>query len=138
MRKIKLLSNFFLLALFLLAGCSSKPKLFPNDHLISTGEEQTRKDIDECLQLADTYADNSQAYKDAALNTTKGAVIGSAAGAVGGAIAHQAGRGTAIGAASGAVAALLSELFKLGETSPTYKSFAEYCLQKKGYQVAGW
>lgn len=129
--------SYFIIA-FLLTGCSAKPKLLPNPHLIAVGKGQSEKDIQECIELADAYSDNSAVYKEAAIETTKGAVIGSAAGAVGGAIAGSVGRGTAIGAASGAVAALLNELFTIGEKDPTYRQFAEYCLSKKGYEVGGW
>ena len=121
-----------------LTACSATPKLYPNAHLIAVGKGQSEKDVNECLELADQYTDNSAAYREAAINTAKGTVAGTAAGAVGGAIAHEAGRGTAIGAATGAVGALVIELFKLGETDPSYKSFTEYCLSKKGYEVVGW
>lgn len=127
-----------LLILLGLSACSTKPKLLPNDHLIKVGKLQSEADVQECLDLADSYASDSKRWQEVAGETAKSAVIGSAAGAVGGAIVHNAGRGVAVGAATAAVATLLYELTSLGESDPTYKRFVEFCLDKKGYDVAGW
>lgn len=122
----------------LTAGCSTSPKLLPNDHLLKVGKEQSDKDIQDCLTLADTYSSDPTRWKEIAGSTAKAAVIGSAAGAVGGAIVNNAGRGTAIGAATAAVTALLYELSALGDADPSYKSFVEYCLKKRGYETSNW
>ncbi|MCO6430657.1 MAG: hypothetical protein J5J00_07325 [Deltaproteobacteria bacterium] len=140
MTKLRPTPAGFLLLMFLLslAACSTRPKLLPNDQLLRTKKEVVDADVNECLELAETYSGDPDKWKEVAGTTAKSAVIGSAAGAVGGAIAGSAGRGTAIGAASAAVAALLHELYSLGEHDPSYRQFAEYCLTKKGYEVAGW
>jgi hypothetical protein len=119
-------------------GCSTRPKLLPNDQLLSAGKTQSEKDVNECLALADTYAKDSAKWKDVAGNTAKAGVLGAAGGAVGGAIVHNAGKGVAVGSASAAVVSLLNDLISSGESDPTYKNFADYCLRKKGYEVAGW
>ena len=119
----------------ILSSCSYQPKLLPNDHLLQVGKDQSQKDITECLELAKLYGQDAEKWQEVAKQTAKGSVIGAAAGAVGGAIVHSAGRGVAIGAASGAVAALVNELFKLGEGDPTEQRFTDYCLEKRGYAV---
>ena len=132
-----LMLTLFALPMCLIA-CSSRPKLLPNDVVLKSSKAQVDKDIDECLELADTYADDYDKLKTTVENTAKASVAGAAAGAVGGAIVGNAGRGTAVGAASAAVFALLNELYTLGDKDPTYQRFAEYCLIKRGYEIAGW
>ena len=124
--------------LLTLAACTVKPKLLPNATLIANGPGKADQDIEYCIDLADTYSGSPGKWQEGLQNTAKASVIGSAAGAVGGAIVHSAGQGTAIGAASAAVASILNELYSIGEPNPTYKRFVEYCLTKMGYEVAGW
>lgn len=121
--------------LLALAACSYHPEILPNDHLMSVSKEQSEKDIKECTELADTYDRDSEEWKRVAKTTAVGAVAGTAAGAVGGAIVSNAGRGAGIGAATGAVAAIVTELFRLGESDPSEKRFIDYCLEKRGYRV---
>lgn len=43
---VKILVVFMLLSLL---GCSSRPKLYPNDKLQAVGKQVAKKDIDQCL-----------------------------------------------------------------------------------------
>lgn len=129
------------------AGCSpqsnpfvatSRPQLFPNDHLRSVGAGRADADVNDCLALADQYSEDPAKWQEALKGTAKGAVAGTAVGAVGGAVFSKAGRGAGAGAAVGGMLGLLNELDGLSERSPSYQRFTEYCLQKKGYEIVGW
>ena len=126
------------LSFFIICACSARPKLLPNDALLNTDRAVVDSDVDYCMELADSYSGNRSKWRSGIGNTAKAATIGTAAGAVGGAIVHSAGKGAAVGAAGAAVASILNELYSIGEPDPTYKRFVEFCLTKKGYQVGGW
>jgi hypothetical protein len=143
-RKEKLMTNLHrvltTIAIICITACSTKksPNFYPNDKLREVSVETTKEDTKECMALADDYVKSPEKYKEVAGSTAKAGVIGSAAGAVGGAIVGNAGRGTAVGAASGAVVALLQGLWKIGDRDPSYERFVEHCLQEKGYKIYGW
>lgn len=124
-----------------LAGCASTmPILYPNEHFRAVGKEAAQRDIDACIEMAESAgvtASTSSAGR-AAANTAGGAAVGAASGAVGGAIVGSAGTGSAIGAASGATAAFLRWLFSKPQRSPTFENFVNQCLFERGYQPVGW
>jgi len=122
----------------LISGCTVKPALYPNEHLIDVGKEQADKDIRACMALAEKYEVNADQGKTLAKDTAIGAGGGAVAGAVGGAISGNVGTGIATGAASGAALGLFYGLFKTAEPSPAYKNFVNKCLKEKGYEVVGW
>ncbi len=117
---------------------SSRPQLYPNKYLSEVGPSQANRDIDTCMSMADQYVQNPSKWRSAAIGTAKGAVVGTAAGAVAGTIFGRTGRGTAAGAAVGGIAGLANEFNTMGERSPSYERFTEYCLQKQGYEIVGW
>ncbi len=123
----------------LAAGCATKrPVLYPNSHLQQVGEAASKRDIDECMQLASSADLEKSKAGETAKSTATGAAVGGAAGAAGGAIMGSAGRGAGAGAAVGAVGGLARGLFSASEPDPLYKSYVNTCLRERGYQTIGW
>ena len=122
-------------------GCaaSSKPTLYPNDHLTSQSKSEVDADIKYCQDLADNYVKDPNKYQGLATTGITAGAIGAGAGALGGVIVgSNVGRATGAGAAVAAVVAIANELINKGDHSPSYQSFANHCLAKKGYKVTGW
>jgi hypothetical protein len=122
-----------------LGGCASaeRPVLYPNAHLQSVGDAVAQHDIDQCLQLADNSGlprTNNQILKHGAEGTAVGAAAGSAGTLVSG---GNVGAGAATGAAIGAAAGAAHGAFR-NDANPTYRNFAQHCLQDRGYDVIGW
>jgi uncharacterized protein YcfJ len=123
------------------SGCSApKPVLYPNAHYRQVGEAGAEQDIAECGELAkQAGARPSQGKTEqVAGGTVAGGVVGSAAGAVGGAVVGHPGRGAMIGAASGATGGFLRGLFRKSPPSEAYKQFVNRCLRERGYDPVGW
>ncbi|MCB9724108.1 MAG: hypothetical protein H6748_08700 [Spirochaetaceae bacterium] len=126
------------IALVLLAGCAKRPVLYPNDHLEEVGVEASRRDIDECMALAEAAdLDRNQAL-EAGKRTAGGAAVGGASGAVAGAFTGRPGFGAAFGAAMGAVGGFFSWLFGASEPDPIFVRYVDTCLAERGYQSIGW
>src|SRR6185503_1551537 len=71
-----------LLAASLAAGCASpRPKFYPDEHLKAAGDEQAKKDADECLAKAKAYIKEHPAQQ-VAKKTGFAAFTGAAIGAV--------------------------------------------------------
>jgi hypothetical protein len=102
------------------------------------GEAASKRDIDECMQLASSADLEKSKAGETAKSTATGAAVGGAAGAAGGAIMGSAGRGAGAGAAVGAVGGLAGGLFSASEPDPLYKSYVNTCLRERGYQTIGW
>jgi len=130
---------FTVIAIFaLLWGCTTPgPVLYPNDHLKKVGEEQSRKDIEDCERLAEEFV-ATEKEKTVAKNTAAGAAAGGLIGLAGGAVVGHAGRGLGIGAASGGAAGLIRGAVKTSQPSPVYKNFVDRCLRERGYEPIGW
>lgn len=128
------------------AGCSMRPRLYPNDQYNRVGEAVAEGDVDECMRQAEQFVkaggETEAKARDAASQTAKGAVFGGAVGAVGGAVYGDPGRGAAAGAATGATAGLLNSLFggvfQRRQPDPTYANFVDRCLREKGYEPLSW
>jgi hypothetical protein len=124
-----------------ITGCaaSSKPTLYPNNHLNSLSKSEVDADIKYCLDLADSYVKDPSKYQGLATTGITAGAIGAGAGALGGVIVgSNVGRSVGAGAAVAAVVAIANELINEGDHSPSYQSFANHCLTKKGYEVTGW
>ncbi|MGZ8157724.1 MAG: glycine zipper family protein [Methylobacter sp.] len=122
-------------------GCAStQPVLYPNEHYKAVGPEAAERDIEKCMDLAESAGADSGSSDagDAAAKTAGGAAVGAASGAVGGAVAGAAGSGSAIGAVSGATTGLLYWIFSKPKRSPAFEDFVNRCLQDRGYQSVGW
>lgn len=124
----------FLFVVFIITGCSSRPKLYPNEKLKEVGKEASGADIDQCLADADAYLESSKG-KQVAKGAGAGAAIGAAMGAVGGLFTGNIGgsliRGGAVGAAGGATVGALSP-------DEIKHRYVNECLAEKGYKVIGW
>jgi len=119
--------GLILLALVLVGcGATKRPVLYPNHHLKAVGTAQGERDIDDCMQMAETYVKKNQESK-VAEGAVKGGAVGAATGAAVGAVTGNFGRGLAAGAAGGAAGG-----------GPVYKNFVNRCLKDKGYEPMGW
>jgi len=123
--------------LLLLAGCATRPVLYPNAHLKQVGEEQAQRDIAQCQALAEQYI-QSDAGVAAAKSTAAGAAGGAVIGGVAGAFDGSFGRGLGMGAALGGAIGLVHGMFGAAEPSPVYKNFVTRCLTERGYEAIGW
>lgn len=126
-----------LVAALLLAGCSAKPVLYPNQRFQQAGKDVAQEEIDQCQKLADDYV-KSDAGKQAAAHTAEGGIAGAAAGAVTGAVFGDFGRGALSGGVAGASVGLVRGLFSAKQPSPVRRAFVDRCLHERGYAVVGW
>ncbi len=130
------------ITIFTMTACSSgpaRPRFYPNDYYRQVGTAQADADTAQCMALGDQYAEDPSAWQGAAKTGLGGAAVGAGVGAIGGVITKgKVGRTTAAGAAIGGLVGVASELYKMGEKSPSYERFVEHCLQKKGYEVISW
>lgn len=130
--------------LLLAAGCASRrPVLYPNEQYQRVGGAVAQRDIEECMQRAETYVKTGSTAGhvagQAATESAVGGASGAAIGAVGGAITGNAGEGAAVGAATGATAGLLHSMFsQSNRADPVFSNFVERCLREKGYEPIGW
>ncbi len=85
----------------LLGACaSSQPILYPNEQAKKVGNEQVRKDINECTKLAKNSGASSSGAGEVAKETAGSATEGAATGAATGAETGNAGTAAAVGAIS--------------------------------------
>lgn len=124
----------YICMILLIVSCASRPQLYPNQKLKTSGKEVAQKDIDHCIADADEYLKTSKG-KQVAKSAGAGAAIGAAIGAVGGMFTGNMGRGLirggAMGAAGGAAAGAISP-------DELKRKYVNQCLAEKGYQVIGW
>lgn len=124
----------FSISILMFAGCSSKPKLYPNEKFKTVGKDQANQDIRQCMADADAYLESSKG-KQIAKGAGSGAAVGAAMGAVTGIFTGNFGRGLvqggAIGAAGGATAGAISP-------DQLKRRYVNQCLAEQGYQVLGW
>jgi len=123
----------------LLASCAGpqRPVLYPNEKLNAVGKEASKKDIDECIQLATASGAKEEKGKEVAKETAKQGAKGAAIGAVVGAITGNVGEAAAIGAAAGATSGAMDESM-YHEVDPVHRGFVDQCLRDRGYQPIGW
>lgn len=123
----------------LVACASSQPIMYPNDQAKEAGNEQVRKDVDECIQLAEDSGAKSNGAGEVAKGTAGGATEGAVTGAATGAVS---GGDPATSAAVYAVSRGLSHLFSgmrnSNQPDAAYKKIVERCLIEKGYEPVGW
>jgi outer membrane lipoprotein SlyB len=119
-------------------SCSHQtPVLYPNGHLKSVGQEQAKRDIEECDRMAAAYV-KSGGGRDVAKSTATGAAGGTIVGGAVGAVTGDFGRGLGVGAAAGAASGCFHGLLRSSQPSPVHKNFADRCLREKGYEPIGW
>ncbi len=133
---------YLIVVIFFIAGLSAcaakRPVLYPNDYFNSVGEETSKADIGQCMEMAEASGVENEPGKEVAKDTAKGGVIGGVTGAAVGAVFGNAGQGAAAGAAGGAAGGLAGSAMNSGEPDPVYRGFVEQCLREKGYQPIGW
>ncbi len=121
------------------AACASKrPVLYPNAHLHAVGPTAAENDIDQCIQMANSYGADTDHSERIARNAAGGAAVGGAAGAASGAVWGRPGRWAAAGAAGGAAGAMTRSIINSDEPAPVFRNFVEKCLRDKGYAPIGW
>jgi outer membrane lipoprotein SlyB len=126
--------RFWPALLLLLAGCASKPQLYPNQKYKESGEKAAQADIDACMDEADRFL-KSPRGKKIARGAGTGAVVGGAFGAALGLFSGNVVRGAAIGAGVGAAGGAASGAMSPDEVRYRY---VNKCLADKGYEVLGW
>jgi hypothetical protein len=127
-----------LLLLLLGLACAKRPVLYPNEHLEEVGAEASQRDIDDCIALAEAADLDTNQAAEAAKKTGTGAAVGTATGAVGGAISGRPGTGALVGLGVGSVGGFFSWLFGSGEPDPVFVRYVDTCLAERGYQPIGW
>ena len=130
----------FLVAIaVLISACAKKrPVLYPNATYQAAGASVAQRDIDDCIQMAADHGHATDAGKNVAGSTAKGAAVGAAVGGAVGAVTGRPGRGLAAGAAGGGAGGLARGAMKSGDPDEIERRFVEQCLRDKGYQVIGW
>jgi len=112
----------------LIAACASS-----HETAKEAGNEQVKKDIDECIQLAeDSGAESNGAgevAKETAGSAAEGAATGAATGAIGG---GDPATSAAIAVVSRGISGLFSGMRKSNQPSAAYKQIVERCLVDKG------
>ena len=123
-----------------LAGCAAqRPVLYPNAKLKQVGEAAARRDVDDCIRLAEEYGAKQGGADRAARQGASGAVIGGVTGAVAGAVGHgNVGERAVQGAAVGGAAAGTHGAINADEPGALHKNFVSRCLRDRGYEVIGW
>lgn len=133
------LPTLFLASIFLFSACAtSQPILYPNEHAKEMGNEQVRKDINECTSLAKDSGASSSGAGEIAKETASSASEGAATGAATGAVTGTAGTAAAVGAISRGMGRFFSSMHRNNGPSPVYKEIVERCLSDKGYEPVGW
>ena len=139
MKKYLTMTVCLVAIMLLVAACAKKrPVLYPNLAYKTAGASAAMADIDECIQLAADHGHATDAGKNMAASTGKGAVTGAVVGGAVGAVAGRPGRGAAAGAAGGGAGGLMRGAWKSGDPDEIERRFVEQCLRDKGYQVIGW
>lgn len=124
-----------------IAGCAShRPVLYPNAKYKQVGEAAARKDIDDCIRLADQAGiapgEGNQVIESGVEGAATGFVTGAVAAAiVGGNVVSAAVIGAAVIAAA---AAGTHSVIHAHEPSNLRKNFVQRCLSEGGYEVMGW
>ena len=122
-----------------LSACAKKrPVLYPNATYNAMGKAASEADIDYCIQLAADHGHATDAGKNVAVSTAKGAAVGAAVGGAVGAVTGRPGRGLAAGAAGGGAGGLARGAMKSGNPDEIERRFVNQCLHDLGYKVIGW
>lgn len=133
------LPTLVITSLIVLSACATpQPVLYPNEQTKEAGNEQVRKDIDECQQLAKDSGAQSNSSAEVAKETAGSATEGAATGAATGAVTGNPGTAAAVGAIRRGLSRFFSSRKQNKGPSPAYKEIVERCLIDKGYEPVGW
>lgn len=133
----------FLVWILILSGCSNPPKrpvVYPNAKATSAGQQQVRRDVEDCMALARQYGVSETRQDNIARDTATGALLGGVAAGTWGLVRGDAAERAAAGAAAGAATAATRSVITSGENrlNPTFQGFVQRCLGERGYEVIGW
>jgi outer membrane lipoprotein SlyB len=120
------------------SAANPEPKLYPNKHLAEVGESKAKQDIAACSSKAAAYVQQSKQQGDGLKAGVRGAARGALLGTAGGAIAGNTGRGAATGAVVGTTASAMKGVRERGSRDPAYQQYVNSCLEDKGYRVVEW
>jgi hypothetical protein len=114
------LPTLLLSSVVLLSACATpQPILYPNEQAKEVGNEQVRKDINECTKLAKDSGASSSGATETAKETAGSATEGAATGAATGAVTGNAGTAAAVGAISRGMGRFFSGMRSNKGPSPT-------------------
>ncbi len=119
------------------ACAAPRPKFYPNAHYPSVGEEQAKKDTDECLAQAKQYLKENP-VKPVARHTAWGAATGAVLGVVIGAITGDLRGAVESGAAAGGAGGALQGTADANTPDGVVRAYTDRCLTARGYDVLGW
>ncbi len=138
----KKITSVALVGLMLSACASYRPILDENKKYSKVGESQAERDIDECMNRADSYLTKHKSdkmKKQMGRQAVQGAALGGLVGAVSGNGLQGVAGGAAIGAGVGAAGAYIDEKTKDNLKPDQLKQrYVNNCLHRKDYQVIGW
>lgn len=142
MSKIFKVLSVTAIGLIFTACASYRPILDENPKYNKVGEVRAEKDIDECMNKADSYLakhKNEGMKKQMGRQAVQGAALGGIIGAVSGNGLQGAVGGAALGAGVGAAGAYADEKTKDNLKPDQLKQrYVRNCLERKDYQVIGW
>jgi len=123
-----------------MAGCASqRPVLYPNAKYKQAGDAGARRDVDDCIRLAEQAGATHGGGERAVRRGAEGAAVGGVSGAVAGAVgSRNVFDSAAAGAAVGAAAAGTYGAIRSDEPDDIHKNFVQRCLRERGYDVMGW
>ena len=121
-----------------LIGCaaSQRPVLYPNNYLKTVGSAQADRDINDCMQTAETYVKKNQDSK-VAEGAVKGGAVGAATGAAVGAVTGNFGRGLAAGSGRRCGRRCNVRAVQGGGAEPRFQAVHEPLSQRKGLRAHG-
>ena len=126
-KKIFILS-LILIAIYSCASKPSRPSLYPNQAAKDRGNENSQKDIDECLKEANDYLQSPEGDKlqKSAHSSSVSTSLGFGFGGFGSGV----GLGFGVGPRDSGS--------RLSGEEQIRRNFTNQCLVNKGYQVVGW
>ena len=119
-------------------GREPQPKLYPNTYLQKVGQTKANQDIASCKSAATNYVSSSKERGEGLRKGVKGAAKGALLGTAGGAIMGNTGRGAAAGAVVGGSASAIKGVSESGSRDPAFQQYVNSCLEDKGYKVIEW
>lgn len=140
---MKKYSALYVILMLLATSCASyRPILDENKKYTQVGEARAEKDIDVCMNKADSFLakhKNEKMKKQMGRQAVQGAALGGIVGGLSGGNLQSAAGGAMVGAGVGVVGAYVDEKTKDQLKPDELKQrYVQNCLQRKSYQVVGW
>ena len=119
-------------------GAQKRPVFYPNQHLKMVGKAQAKRDVDDCMILANSYGVSTNKDGEIGKKAATGAALGGIGAGAYGLVRGDAGERALAGAAAGAATGTVKGGIDSTELSSTFKRFVQRCLRERGYDVIGW